>query len=269
MLQLYIFINFNLRNKNSGIDANDLYLSLTISFVNLLINSYTFWDEASLHGMSFSEYALSVLQLAEVPIIKLVPRLPAIRKGLLEEVNFCGFIFDKESLTPLLEAVNSTKCKLKRIKISIGSLSNLDIQSCKLLGNLLYNAGIKVLISRTSSLLDIKNLFESIDDDNNGYLDEKEFLSALKKLNCSIQNASIKQQKRVFQKLAIRRIKKRDRVYFYDFFNNTASIKHFSKNSQINFDLTQIDLPLHFIFQTIKQSISNIANKNSINYVEE
>eukprot|EP01083_Nonionella_stella_P083305 230297_1 len=261
VLQLYIFINLKLKGVESGIDPNDLYMSLAVSVLNLCINFHRFKSEANLHGMSWSEYALSVLQLAEIPINKLVPRLPAIRKGLIESVNFSGFVFDKESLSPLLEAVNSPKCQLKMLRLSIGSLSQLDMQSCWMLGSLLYNANINVLISRTSSLLDIKRLFDSIDEDNDGYLDEREFLSALKKLNSSIKNSSLRQQQRVFQKLAIRRVKERDRVYFYDFFLNTASVQR-EKNSQINFDITQIDLPVHFIFQRIQQAISNISESD-------
>ena len=107
-MQLYIFINLDLFGSGgSGINPNDLYLSLGVSFLNLCINFYNFKKEAKLHGMSWGEYALSVLQLAEVPVIKLVPRLPAIKKGLIDQVNFCGFQFDKESLPPLIAAENS------------------------------------------------------------------------------------------------------------------------------------------------------------------
>ena len=50
-------------------------------------------------------YALSVIQMAEIPVMKFVPRLAAIEKGLVEAVNFAGFEFDKASVTPLLDAV--------------------------------------------------------------------------------------------------------------------------------------------------------------------
>eukprot|EP01083_Nonionella_stella_P241206 842487_1 len=99
VLQLYIFINLELKGVESGIKPNDLYTSIAVSVLNLCINFHRFKSEANLHGMSWSEYALSVLQLAEIPINKLVPRLPAIQKGLIESVNFCGFVFDKESLS--------------------------------------------------------------------------------------------------------------------------------------------------------------------------
>eukprot|EP01084_Bolivina_argentea_P170283 295075_1 len=266
LLQLYIVIRLQQSEDSSyqGVTVDSLYQSFIVTLINLCYNVYKFKSEAQLHGMAWSEYALSVLQLAEIPIIKLVPRLPAIKKGYIEEVNFGGFKFDNESLTPLVSAINSLKCRLKKMKISIGSLGKLDNASCKLLGNLLHNTGIQVLISRTSSLLGLFKLFESIDVDHNGYLVENEFLSAIKTLNCSIQNAPRNQQQRIFKSLAIRRLEKRDRVYFYDFFKTTASVTDNSSN-QIQFDLTQIDYPLHFIFQRIKQLIeTNQTEQNNV-----
>eukprot|EP01084_Bolivina_argentea_P208565 355538_1 len=268
ILQLYIFIRLNgLTEISQGrIPINNaLYISFIVSMVNLCYNFYRFKSDAQLHGMAWSEYALSVLQLAEIPTIKLVPRLPAIKKGYIEEVNFGGFKFDKQSLTPLLGAISSSKCRLKTIKMSIGSLSKLDLQSCKLLGSLLNNTGIRVLISRSSSLIDIKRLFEFIDRDKSGYLEQDEFLSAIKTLNCSIQNLSLKKKQRIFKQLAIRRLKKRDRVYFYDFFKTAASIEDskFHSDEQFVFDLTQIEFPLHFIFQRIQQIISSKSNRSN------
>ena len=77
--------------------------------------------------MSVAEYALSVLQLAEIPIVRLVPRLPAIKKGDLEYINLAGFTFDKESITPIIEALNEARCVLNTMKISIGSLRDLGM----------------------------------------------------------------------------------------------------------------------------------------------
>ena len=208
------------------------------------------------HGLSIAEFALSVLQLAEIPIIRLVPRLPAIKKGQLEYINFAGFSFDKESITPIIEALNEVKCILNTMKISIGSLINLDFESCKLMGRILKDARVRVFVSRTFSLLHIKNLFEEMDDDHNGYLDQTEFLKALKSLNSGLLYMDEKRQKRIFQKLAIRRIKERDRVYFYDFFKNTASVE----NKEFGFDITQMDYPLHYIFQHLISETNKLQN---------
>eukprot|EP01084_Bolivina_argentea_P170284 295081_1 len=268
LLQFYIFIRLSILEKRTenatyqGVSANALYLSFGVSIINVFYNFYKFKKEAQLHGMSWSEYSLSVLQLAEIPTIKLVPRIPAIKKGYIEEANFAGFKFDKQSITPLMDAINNTKCKLKTIKVSIRSLSKLDIHSCKYLGNLLHNTRIKVLISRCSSLLDVKDLFDSIDSNRKGYLNENDFFNALEILNCSIQNESKKFKKRLFQKLAIRRLPQRDRLYWTDFFKITASVKK-RNDLQVDFDLTQIDYPLHFMCQQMHDKIENNEDEDS------
>ena len=255
-------------DNSYGIVIEDLTLSLAVSFANLCINFYSFRKEARLHGTTIPLYALSVLQMAEVPIQKFVPRLPAIEKGLIDKVNFGGFKFDKASVTPLLEALHSTKCKLKSMKLSITSLSNLDLPSCTMLGYLLYNAKVLVTFSRTSSLLDIKRLFEKLDEDKSGYLDLGEFHQAIETLGCSLKNASDKIKKRVFKQLAIRRIKKRDRIYFYDFFHKTTNVRDVMKNA-FDYDITQIEYPLHFVFIRIKQSIEAIINGQNLNQQQE
>eukprot|EP01083_Nonionella_stella_P140953 433348_1 len=250
LLQLHMFFS------HVDVNQHDLYMSLGISTINLLINAYEFRKEARIHGMFIAEYALSVLQLAEIPMVRLVPRLPAIKKGKLEFINFAGFVFDKESITPIIEALNEARCVLNTMKISIGSLLNLDLETCRLMGRVLKDARIRVFVSRTCSLLDIKNLFEEIDSDNSGYLDEQEFCTTMKRLNSGLMYMEEKKQKRIFQKLAIRRIKQRDRVYFYDFFKTATSVEDIDNNDgQILFDLTQIDFPLHYIFHRIQQIV--------------
>ena len=79
---------------------------------------------------------------------------------------------------------------LNTVKISVGSLSNLglfmlskylkdnvlmsaDLESCRLIGRILKEARIRVFVSRSLSLLHLKTLFEEMDDDHNGYLDEQ------------------------------------------------------------------------------------------------
>ena len=273
---MYIFIQIRYgfsQDTNYGVTARDLYISLGVSLLNLTINFYEVRKEAMLHGMLFGEYALSVLQLAEVPIAKFVPRLHAIKKGLVQQVNYCGFQFDKASITPLLEALDSENCKLQTIKLSIGSLSKLDLSSCKMLGYLLRNVGgtkakrqsVNVLISRVSSLLNVKQLFERFDIGNKGYLTESEFLRLLNELKVPLRHQALSKQKQIFRQLAIRRHMKRDRIYFYDFFHKTSDLESESKQRLFAFDATQIDYPLHFIFQRIQESVDFIANSNGGN----
>ena len=93
-MQSYIFLqltyNYGTQN-NYGITLEDLYMSLSVSVLNLMINFWEFNREAKLHGMMFSEYALTVLQLAEVPITKFVPRLPGKYIDLFYgNISFCG-----------------------------------------------------------------------------------------------------------------------------------------------------------------------------------
>ena len=46
-----------------GVDEADLFLSLGISVFTLVYNLYKLYWRARFHGMSFVEYAISVLQL--------------------------------------------------------------------------------------------------------------------------------------------------------------------------------------------------------------
>ena len=85
------------------VDQFDLYLSLAVSTCNLLYHIYYLRREAKFHGMSFASFAVSALQLGEIPIVKLVPRLPGIRRGIISFVNFSDFHIDKESLGPIIE----------------------------------------------------------------------------------------------------------------------------------------------------------------------
>ena len=48
-----------------------------------------------------------------------------------------------------------------------------------------------------------------------GYLTLKEFQSGIEKLYAPLKNAPLEAQEYVFKNLAIRRPKKRDRLYFY------------------------------------------------------
>ena len=78
--------------------------------------------------MTWGEYALSRLQLAEISIPKLIPKLPAISKGLCTSVNFASHNFDKDVLGQLSQSLQENKCKLDKCKLSIYSIQNLDDQ---------------------------------------------------------------------------------------------------------------------------------------------
>ena len=105
ILQVFFFVYGNV-----SVDPVDLYLSIVASTLNLAYSFYYFRKEARFHGMKLAEFAMSVLQLSEIPVIKLVPRLTAITNGLIESVNFASFKFDKESIGPLLRYVVLTCC---------------------------------------------------------------------------------------------------------------------------------------------------------------
>ena len=108
---------------------------------------------------------------------------------MVEEANFIPFKFDKAAVTPLLEALNSDSCKLKTIKISVGSLSKLDLSSCKMLGYLLKLANVKVVVSRISSLMDTIKIFNRFDKKKKGYLVFDEFMELLDALRSPLVNA--------------------------------------------------------------------------------
>ena len=61
--------------------------------------------------MTFAEYSINVLHLGEIPIAKLVPRLPAIEKGKVTQVNFGDFAMDKHSIGTIIHGVSSQLSK--------------------------------------------------------------------------------------------------------------------------------------------------------------
>ena len=103
LLQLYMFVNL----KDIKIVESDLIVSIIVSLINLIYNIYRLHKEAKFHCMTIVTYALSVLQLGNVPIVKLIPRLPGIKSGAIDCVNFNDFKIDKESLGPIFEAIRS------------------------------------------------------------------------------------------------------------------------------------------------------------------
>ena len=197
ILQSYILLRFRMQGKDIDQDTlNDLYLSIATSLLNLIINFIRFRKEAKFHGMKIAEYALSVLQLSEIPIAKLVPRISLIKKGKIDKVNLASFQFDRESFAPLLNALSNRLCSLKLIKLSLGSLRDLDTDACKMLGRMLYDSGVNIMVSLTADSYHIQSLFESMDSDKNGYLDEHEFLSAISDVNSTFIGLNTQQKRR-------------------------------------------------------------------------
>ena len=212
--------------------------------------------------MTLSEYSLSVLQLGEMPILKLVPRLPGIKKGKIVAVNFSDFNIDKESLGPIIQALSDGLCRLKTLKLSIGSLRLLDFESCAMLGAFLRRQSIDVRISQTVDHLAVLDMFKTLDTTNTGYLSLNEFTVAFNSFRhhskLSNTNGIIKNSKEmqlrdmIFRRLAIRNIK-RDRIYFSDFYDHFFSFKE----RLHGFDITQIDYPIHFCFEYLLNCLQN------------
>ena len=72
---------------------------------------------------------------------------------LISNVNFSWFKFDSESFAPILNAITNNKCNLQSIKISLGSLTQLDIHTCKMLSNLFKNQNIQIVAWRLTNAI--------------------------------------------------------------------------------------------------------------------
>ena len=66
---------------------------------------------------------------------------------------------------------------------------------------------------------------------------------------------------------AIRR-KKRDRIYFYDIFNNNTTVETDAGN-RFHYDFTGIEYPVAYIFAKIKERIDKVAKKEQLDEVKE
>ena len=256
ILQLYIFVF----SGSDYVNIRSLTLSICISAFSFGYNLWKLWRESRIHGMTIAEYALSLLQLSEIPIIKLVPRLPAVRNGRTSRCNFAYYRIDKESLGPIIDALSDEKCRLKQIKLSLDSLSHLDDESLTMLGGILKRKDLKIIISQIAHPKRILQLFQTLDTGKKRYLEFKEF----KKLICfAFRDEQI--QEKVFQNLAVRRLKKRDRVYFYDFYQSISGYR--SRLAQYDFSI--IEYPIHWIIKYVTKLYNNVNcdtdDKESIN----
>ena len=174
------------------------------------------------------------------------------------------------------------------MKLSIGSFKLLDFDSCHMLGTFLSKRNINVVLSQTVDHAGIHSMFRILDSDGNGYLDSDEFAVAYDIFRHHVENSnnfygdnnnSIKiiddtdsQSQHInreeddlrdamFKSLAIRRIKKRDRVYFRDFWNAFTAYdiheKFHISNINSSFDITEIEFPCHFISQYLVSCLQN------------
>eukprot|EP01083_Nonionella_stella_P301415 1033880_1 len=253
ILQLYMFVNID----GIGIKENDLYLSLFVSGINLVYQFYKFRKEAKFHGLYWFEYTLSVLQLSTISIKKFVPRLPALQKGYIHDINLSAFKFDKESVSLLISTLNNThefpECKLEGIKLSIGSIDPLDYNMCRLLGSTLYdhNPQMIKIVTATYENTQIHNIWKQMDKESKGYITKKDFISFLDEHKYPKDDAA--ERNAMFSQMAIRRIKNRDRVYFYDFYETLMSYK--IKRASFKLDILQIFYPFHYICDQVMHLI--------------
>ena len=113
-----------------------------------------------------------------IPVEKLVPRLPAVEKGLITRVNYSDFPIDKQSIGSIIEGLSSKTCNLESMRVSIATLKTLDNESCHSLGAFLHRKKIRVDISQIADSNDILRMFRILDDENKGYLTRNEFEKA-------------------------------------------------------------------------------------------
>ena len=177
------------------------------------------------------------------------------------------------------QALSDQSCRLKTLKLSIGSLKLLDFESCNTLGSFLRRIGVKVVLSQTVNPSFIMDMFNVLDKDNSGFLDLAEFGVAYRAFqyqkiqhrmsgsppqiisdlnnNTSIADGDGDEATTaIFQRLAIRRLNKRDRIYFADFWDSFISLDNKKFGGQ-SYDITEIDHPLHFIFQHLITCLYN------------
>ena len=176
---------------------------------------------------------------------------------MVKEANFGDISIDKQSIGSVIEGLSSKLCQLKCIKVTIGTLKSLDSQSCQALGTFLRKRNISVNISHIADSREILKMFKLLDTNNKGYLFRCEFSKAYHILKLQFSDSRSantlyeKEQEEImnetFNRLAIRRIENRDRVYFLDFYDSLTNVKekHISSSKH---DITSIDYPIHFIF---------------------
>ena len=309
LLQLYIFIVINYSNYNNNSNASDtrntidikmfdLVLSLITGVIHLSLNFYSFYSESKHHGIKWYEYALSILQLSQIPLQPFVPQIGVIKNGKIDQVNWSHFKLENESLIPILNAFSDKKCKVEKIKLSLYSLSKLNFDTAKAFGTMIKDKNVKLIISDSVNAKQVKKLFYkcqngddlsnnsdenislnleaesnrslskriarifSIADRNRNYLTKNAFVNNVHLVNPYFKHLSQEKKEEMFACLAIR---DSDKIYFWDFFNSILSMDT-SVNYKIN--LTQMFDPIHACFYCIDKILQNINDsitKTSVN----
>ena len=264
-MQVYIFIRLQSQdtdgtsqNESFSINEFDLTQSILIGVINLGYNLYQYNKSAKFHGLSWYEYALKMLQLSQIPLNRFVPRTPAIKQGIISNVNWSNFKLDNESLVPIVQSINSTKSKLNQVKISLLSISNsknkLNDESCRLFGEMIVNKNLKLHIIEASDVTFIKNKFYQIDKEKKGCFTLNEFISNIKRIDSYYETLDDKEITNVFSNLAIRNVNS-DHVYLYDFLNSILSFDKYN----YGVEFLEIWLPIHFIFDKLGQMCQKLA----------
>ena len=202
-----------------------------------------------------------------MPIAKLVPRLGAIKKGRIKEINYGDFAIDKQHINSIMETISYPTCQLKRIRITMDTLKSLDTKTCYNLGEMMRNENIDVTISSMGASSQILHICGELDTENRGYLNISQFVQACQVLNpfvYSVENddeiaarAADTSQSNTFQQfreLLIRQLPQNDRVYCLDFYQNTALVSYddidYNNNDddgRKRTDITRVEFPIHWV----------------------
>ena len=197
-----------------------------------------------------------------MPIAKFVPRLAAVKKGRIKQINYGDFTIDKQHVNSIMETISYPTCQLKRIRIAMNTLKSLNTKTCYNLGKMMRNENIDVTISSIGTSSKILHICDELDTQNRGYLNISQFVQACQLLNpfvYSVENddeiaarATDTVQSNIFQQfreLVIRQLPQNDRVYCLDFYQNAALVSYDDNNGDgKRSDITRVEFPIHWVF---------------------
>ena len=257
-------------------------ISIGVSIINIVVFIVVSYKNSIYHGgMSFLEYIFTVLQLNEIPLKKFIPKLPGIKNGTVKHVNFSLLKLDVDSIGCLIDTFtnkyNTKSRNLRSITISLGSLVNLSNELCQLFGNFLKNNNVQIKISNFVDCDQLYTLFSKLYSNehnrrNRIFINKYEFVEGTLILNASLNNMNNETKLELYKSMAIRHLKLRHKVYFYDVLHSTVDIDRDSQTAYKNtLNLCQLDPPIHgviyqiqSIIASIKQARLNVTNANSL-----